>query len=204
MRLTCLSGFPALWEIHCTSTSHRSGRMVFATSLLTFTSRRRLPGLQGFPIRCTAPRPRPRSLHPRGLGLPFRALGGTAGSRSRGCLLSRDSWAPLRRPTIACPLPAASCLRPVANQGARSCSVLAVSHHLDGLLHTLARGLVASHNRPGGSLRSTAARLTPSKVSPSPAAAPCRHGRCPLAVTAARRPWHRSTPAANTEMKPSW
>jgi hypothetical protein len=75
MRLTGHSGFPARWEIHCTSTPYRSGRLVFATSLLTFTSRFRLPGLQGLPVHHTASRPRPRNLYPRGLGLPFRALG---------------------------------------------------------------------------------------------------------------------------------
>jgi hypothetical protein len=46
-------------------------------------------------------------------------------------------------------------------------------------------GLVASHNRSGGSLRSTAVRFTPSKVSPSSAAVPRHRGLCPPAVRAA-------------------
>jgi hypothetical protein len=40
---------------------------------------------------------------------------------------------------------------------ALSCSVLVDSHHLDGLLHHQACGLVASHIRPWGSPRSTEA-----------------------------------------------
>jgi len=99
-------------------------------------------------------------------------------------------------------------------------SVLVVSHHLDGLLRAGARGLVASHIRPWGSscfrreltlpllaVRGTTAslsarkrarvavsfpttRFTPFEDFPSPAAVPCHHGRCPLAVV------HRSSTGA--------
>ena len=89
-----------------------------------------------------------------------------------------------------------------------SCSVLAVSHRLDGFLRpdlraeafgSWSRGLVASRCRSWGSPRFycarpappfpvcrsaafPATRFVPLEEFPSPAAAPCHHGRCPLAV----------------------
>jgi hypothetical protein len=84
-----------------------------------------------------------------------------------------------------------------ASQGADSCSVFVVSHHLDGLLRADGCGLIASHNRPGvryvscfqvpmhpegGSgdpVAVPAARFIPSKDFPSSAAVPRRRGHLP-------------------------
>jgi hypothetical protein len=150
-------------------------------------------GLQGLPHRLTAPQPRLRSLHLLRLGLPFRVLRGPPAS----ALASASSLEiRTRRPSTVSP----SCVHSqeqapfgLAPTERPTCSDFVVSHHLDGLLHTMACGLIASHNRPGGSLRSTAARFTPSKVSPSPAAAPRHRGRCPLVVTTVSRSEDRST-----------
>jgi hypothetical protein len=75
-----------------------------------------------------------------------------------------------------------------AGPTARSCSVLVVSHHLDGFLRAEACGSIAPHCRTGVRRVSRftalpATRFTPSEDFPSPAAAPHLCGRCLLAVT---------------------
>ena len=122
---------------------------------------------------------------------------------------------PLHRLPSACPLPpdrGQVAGRPCAktprrlpgtdDATRRSRSVLVVSHHLDGLLHTLGCRLVAScfrswgspafrvgrllmptrRPRPGRAPTAPAARLIPFKEFPSSAAVPHHCGLCPLAV----------------------
>ena len=111
-------------------------------------------------------------------------------------LSSRGSTA--GRPCVSAPK------RPREADGAthRPRSVLVVSHHLDGLLHSAGCGLVASRyrswgspaflagrlpvptrkSRPGSAPAALAARLIPFKEFPSSAAAPHHCGPCLLAV----------------------
>jgi len=65
-------------------------------------------------------------------------------------LLSWDSLPPLRRNSFVRPLPVrvAASLRPRATSS-KSCSVLVVSHHLDGLLRTELAGLLHPASDPG-------------------------------------------------------
>jgi hypothetical protein len=87
----------------------------------------------------------------------------------------------------------------------RSCSILVVSHHVDGLLHAVVRGFIAPRCRPGGSLRfpvprnpsppkwRQASRPVPRNAGSYPskndssAAVPRHRGRCPLDVLHAVR-----------------
>ena len=82
-----------------------------------------------------------------GFNLPFRALGGSLARAltPASSLELRSKVAPLPR-TNARPLPGASSLR-AGGTTTMPCSAFVVSHHLDGLLRVLGRGLVASHTR---------------------------------------------------------
>jgi hypothetical protein len=77
---------------------------------------------------------------------------------------------------------------------ALSCSVLVDSHHLDGLLHHQACGLVASHIRPWGSPRSTEAH-TPCEGFPPAGTVALSPALRPPLPSIGKRPSHACTAA---------
>jgi hypothetical protein len=111
--------------------------------------------------------------------------------------------APLSCSPSARPPADRSLLRPNAAKR-RTCAVLVVSHHLDGLRHRRHRELVASPCRPWGSpgcwvracmpasLRRHSLGARPSRAFPSTDSCRCVTARaCPPAVAARRRPTSR-------------
>jgi len=131
------------------------GSVAFPTAPLAFIRSR--TGLRGFPVdRLPGP---PASMQAPPLSLQVRSLRDLH-SASETLPVELDRLRPVSRASpcrpstsappsvhsqVALPLPFGPTVPTV-----RSRSVLVVSHHLDGLLHCEALGLVASRNRPWG------------------------------------------------------
>lgn len=121
-----------------------SGSLAFPAPSSTF--RRCRPGPRGVPFLAAAPTEAGAD-DPHDLGLLFEALP-RALVPPRGRSSSREIRAPLHRHDPVRRLPGASSHRP-DSATCRARSALVVSHHLDGLLRTRARGFVAPRSRSG-------------------------------------------------------